>query len=457
LLIGVVCLGISTSAWAQRPKPKTGGSKVTGKTAPPAPKSKVATDLPPLDTEKLPAGYVPPREVPEQMKIDKPLPVPDLRSADFKKQNTAYQALLTKGTVKTDADKKLLRWGISIKLARMTLKENRDQLPKIRAEIVRDLGRTCGPLVPALELHDQFLAILCEEVDKLLDNHFVVRLNAMILLTEINWRDENHGQGQKEVACVLGEPPLTKVLSDPQQLEPVKIWAVKGLARIAAESTARADTRQRVVKALLTELASSKKHEWLQLRLVEAVGASGVVEVEKRPQVVQDLAKVMVDPDRHWMVRSEAAYQIARLPLDSVRELKVNLLAVEMVRLGEQMAIAYEKNSKEFYWKDCFFKLYLAFTPLNGDEKSKKYGLREQVTQNPSLSSYKDIVQQSYEKLLPLVQKVLGGKVDVKISDQLKSIKEWLGNNQPKDLRIVPNEEPIITTQPRDKPNPQAG
>jgi hypothetical protein len=121
------------------------------------------------------------------------------------------------------------------------------------------------------------------------------------------------------------------------------------------------------------------------------------------------------------------------------------------------MALAYEKKPKEFYWKDCFFKLYLAFTPANADEKAKKHGLREQVAQNAALASYKEIVQQSYDKILPLVQKVLGGKTDVKISDQLKIIKEWLGNNQPKDLRITPTEEPIITNQPREAPNPQAG
>ncbi|HEY2252442.1 MAG TPA: hypothetical protein VGH74_15320, partial [Planctomycetaceae bacterium] len=202
--------------------------------------------------------------------------------------------------------------------------------------------------------------------------------------------------------------------------------------------------RSRIVDTLVAQMnASGKEYKWYQFRLAEGLGKLNVVQnQDKRPFVPQALARVLVDTDRPWLVRSEAAQSLGRLPYDS--NLDVGLLAYEIARLAQQMTEAYNKQPSLAIWKLCFMKVYGAFKPLEDDDSSKqKRGLLAQVESRPVLSTYKKTVQESFDLVLPLVVKVVGDDKEVDVL--LANLKKWLDQNTPKNFKIHEGEDPIIS------------
>jgi len=413
-----------------------------------APAAATQTEKP---SAELPPGYKPPREIPPQFEIKDEWPV-----EDFRKLQGRYQQLIFRGEIKTDEERNLIRQGIRWRLAPMTLAENRSNLPALRNLLMSDLKRASSAAGAPMTARDEFLRILVEELDKLLSNHFVVRLNAAIILSELNSREEDSRTNQREVPLFTAARPLLKVLGDDTQPDAVRLWAVKGISRIAPAEGVPTDLRFQIIEALLEELRSSKTRTvWYQRRVAEGLGSAGAVEDrQRRPVVVQELAKVMVDPERHWLVRAVAARSIGRLPLEN--GINVSLLAVEVARLGQQMAQAYQQSPKQPFWRSAFWNLYLAFHWRDEVEKAQRIGLLEQVAQKSALSSHRKTVEEAYQNVVPLVSGVLNDQPTF-VADKLKPLADWLGTNQPKDFRIAPTEEPIISNQPREEPNPQAG
>jgi hypothetical protein len=238
-----------------------------------------------------------------------------------------------------------------------------------------------------------------------------------------------------------------EMVKDGKQLTAVRAWGVKGLVRLAMLPEVNAQLRGQIVDVLVAQVKSSgKEYKWYQWRLVEGLGRINVVHnQDKRPYVPQALAQVLADTERPWLVRAEAAQSLGRLPYDS--NIDVGLLAYEMAQLAQQMTEAFNKQSSNAIWKLCFMKVYGGFKPLDDEDGSKqKRGLLVQVETRPALSAYKKTVQESFELVLPLVAKVVG---DDKENDVLlANLKKWLDQNAPKNLRIHPEEDPIIS-----KPN----
>ena len=118
-----------------------------------------------------------------------------------------------------------------------------------------------------------------------------------------------------------------------------------------------------------------------------------------------------------------------------------------MARLAQQMTEAFNKQPKLALWKLCFMKVYGGFKPLEDEDSSKqKRGLLAQVDSRPALSTYKKTVQESFDLVLPLVVKVVGDPEGIDVS--LANLKRWLDLNAPKNFKIHPEEDPIIS-----KPN----
>jgi hypothetical protein len=161
--------------------------------------------------------------------------------------------------------------------------------------------------------------------------------------------------------------------------------------------------------------------------------------------VPQALAQVLADTERPWLVRAEAAQSLGRLPYDS--NIDVGLLAYEIAQLAQQMTEAFNKQPKVPIWKLCFMKVYGGFKPLEEEDGTRqKRGLLAQVESRPALSAYKKTVQESFDLVLPLVIKVVGDPEGIDVS--LANLKKWLDTNAPKNFKIHPDEDPIIS-----KPN----
>ncbi|NOX55155.1 MAG: hypothetical protein GXP27_12110, partial [Planctomycetes bacterium] len=275
--------------------------------------------------------------------------------------------------------------------------------------------------------------------------NFLVRLNALLLLTELNSKDGNLMKGIPPVPYVPAGRVFLGVLNDPAQHEALRIPAVKGLARICLYGgLPRNDKlRAQVVDTFVRELSRKDIHWWYRKVLIEGLGASGVLYGSDRgtaPIVAQTLAEHLADPKRAWEVRAAAARALARAPLDN--KINIDPIIYAIVNLGHQMAQQYNKKPSPFPWLNCYLDLYFAFKPISPDEKTSDG--RKTAGFMASAGSNKK-VQEAYNQLVPIIRYVLRVQGQRRIpKDRVAALANWLKNNQPGSFSIVPDGKPIV-------------
>jgi hypothetical protein len=406
-----------------------------------------------IDNERLPPGYKVPQEPPEaftttnEWVVESPFAGEKEGSKKIERAQLAkYRIILEAGEFKdVEKDKEfvasIMRW----KLSRLTHKDMRETAEDWREKIKKDLANNPRPITNPKTVRKFLLKVVADEAPKLFEYHAIARLNGAILLAELSEVNEAEAEGRNPaVPCTRGAAPLMEMVKDSAQLTSIRVWGVKGLVRLATLPEVNSQIRGQIVDTLVAQLnASGKEHQWYQMRLVEGLGKISVIHnQDKRPFVPQALARVMTDIERPWLVRSEAAQSLGRLPYDS--NIDLGLLAYEMARLAQQMTEAFNKQPKLSIWKLCFMKVYGGFKSLEDDEGAKvKRGLLAQVETRPALSTYRKTVQESFELVLPLVVKVVGDDKETEVS--LANLKKWLDLNAPKNFQIHPEEEPIVS------------
>lgn len=318
---------------------------------------------------------------------------------------------------------------------RMSMKSHRSEIHDMRAELMRQIQfhARSGPG------REEFLKqIVARATDLLEGTNYYVRLNAVIVLSQLNLDD---GDPRREIppkAYVPAAEPLLTVVNSDNQHVTLKINAVNGLTHIATHSQISNLDKLKFSKAFVAELQRPNIHYWYQWRLVEGLGKVGIaIDLQANPQrpfVVQALGEILVDKKRDWLVRSEAARSIGRLPLSP--NIHVSMLAVEMLNLGRQMAVAYNKNPAGFNRKDCFFRLMLAFDDRLGPQPT---GLIEKFGGTPE-------VRKAYEEVTYMVKHIYNTDRPIPFSaESLQKWDEWLKENKPQNYRVAPNEEPLLT------------
>ncbi len=444
-----------------QPNPKTKKGKAATKS------TEVEID-PALKRDKtaLPPGYkIPPEKLPD-VDVKKEIPIPakvtDSKAEGYKEWRAhldkmkQYKDLLRKGNF-TDAklEREKLRYGIKYKLARMTQlgilfpsDEDREKVQKvqvdgkkpeapesigaIRDDLLGDLKDT-NAFNGGMEIRDAFLDLLCEEGPKLFDNNYYVRFNIALLLSTINNRDQDKIKGvNDDVPCFKALRPLLDLVNDPKQHPMYKVHPVQALARMCRNKNCSTDDRFAIIESLIKQMAGAKTQpEWYGWRLAENLAMLGDPNDRTRqPVVVTALVNVLKDAGFSYRIRSQAAHSLGRIPLEGYR--KTDEIAIEMLRLGEQMALEYEKSKTNSMWKLYFTYLYLGFQPRDAVERGEKKGLLLQVESKPALAATKTVVTEAYQHFLPLAQNVLGGRASAPIPDQLRKIKVWLdGKGKP--------------------------
>ncbi len=422
-----------------------------------------AADKPPAAQPAGPElpGFSPPRAIPEIMRISKPLLTAAeereyLRSADGR----GFASALRTGKRSRSADQ-MIRKGVRYRLYKMTMKKNQGALHKIREELLRDL-KGAGLLEKKLEAKVSFREFVVQEVtaraEELLDNNFHVRLQAVIVLAQLNLLEEDRRNKQPAVAFTPAAEVLLKVVVDKDQPQAMKIQAVKGLKRIALLGRPDNDLKFRIADNLVEQLTDENLHYWYQMRLAEALGAIDLFlhRNTQTPFIVDALSKVVVDRKRHWIVRCQAARSLGRAHLvpqgtggRAGGKVNVRLIAYQIADLGRQMADGYNKNPRAFYWKDCYFKLYLAFQPLDDGEKRRHAGLlmRMEQIKDPRFAADKQLVKDAYQAVvLPLARDVLKPNAPARLpKEMLNEIDEWLLKKKPPNVRIWPGLDPLIS------------
>jgi hypothetical protein len=326
---------------------------------------------------------------------------------------------------------------------RLTMSRYRHNLAKVRHSLNLDI-RKAGSTQTNATTRRTFRQFLLQEVvnrcTELLDGNRAVRINAVIVLGNLNLVEEDRAKGVRAVAFAPAMLPLLKVLQDPDQPSDVKICAVVSVLHITALGDLDKGQELTIAELLATELKNKESYWWYQWRLAEALGYIDVaVDGENKPFIIQTLAEIMMDPKRHWIVRAGAARALGRARMNA----GVNLRKVvyEIAQLAHDMAIAYNENPEQSYWKSCFWDVYLAFKPLNDQERQDfQAGLLTRY----AADAY---VKGAYDQVVALAESVLKPGMQEIPDKNLASLDAWLKKNRPDNQRIAPGLPPLSRIQ----------
>jgi len=443
-----MCLGIALSVistqnilWAQpRPNnaPAAGGLNRSKPAAPNqkgAAKKAAAAPLPDPAVDPnggLPANFQPPPAPPEMMTLEAPL-LTEAQQENWKKIRSRYSSLVRGSSdLSSAADKKLLEEGLTYRLYIMTLKDQLDrrELHDRRLELTSTDLQTAGKLLKPQDVR-KFRQTIMETIvrltEPLLQNNFYVRMQAVILLGELDLIAEDTTRNLKHETYTPACELLVKVLSDPDQPEAIKIAAARSIIRLLRYGPAGVELRHKVATTLVSEFNRPGTHFWYQMRLAEALSTIDIsLDLQTRkPIMVTALQSAVRDNKRDVRVRAEAARSLGRIPLDP--QVDLSALMRDIMELAQQMAAAQQQTPEQPIWKQAFFDLYLAFHHLDAADKNADKKIDGGLLNNPSTSA---MAKQTYPMIVPMVNDVLNDR-QIKAPD-VQKVQEWLTQNAPK-------------------------
>jgi hypothetical protein len=419
---------------AGAPKKKVLPSKPVPGAKTGAPKSKEAAMPADMSPDKLPAGYEPPLPAHELMLLDLPLMSAEELTAN-RKLIGKYAQKLRRGEYQTKEDKELIDKGLRYRLYVMTTKDQERDLHKRREELTQQDLRNAGGLIAKADQQLTFRKYVLGEVLKLvepmLDNSFYVRIQAVTLLGELELVPADPTKNIKVETYTPACELLLKVLDSPDQPPAVKIAAARSLVRLCKFSGVNlppVEMRHRIAKSALAELAKTDTHYWYQMRLIEVLSALDVAfDLQtKKPFIVTAMQSILNDPQRDWHARAEAAWALGRVPFDS--SVDVPGVIRDVMQFTHDLAKAAQQSPSEPRWKTCLFKVYLAFQPLNTDDREATRRTRGGLLNSP-LSAAQTQAQQVYPLIVPIVNTVLNDKPIV--AKMISDIDAWLQKAKP--------------------------
>ncbi|MBX3449416.1 MAG: hypothetical protein KF777_07650 [Planctomycetaceae bacterium] len=427
----------ATPSWGQAPvggapKSKTPAATKPAPKAPSAPTTKTpAAASQPADPSALPPGYVPPKVPADLALMEQPIATPD-EIESLKRSINAFKSALNKGEAAGAAGKDLIRKGIRYRLALMTLKANRDQIGTFREDLtVREL-QSAGRLLRKADETTEFRRLVMQEVvdqsRELLQNNLYVRIQAALILGELNLTEADPKKGLTTVGFGPAIDPLVDVILDPNQPESVKIVAVNGIYRQLRTSQPEAKLKIKLADALVKEFSRTDTHFWYQWRLAAAISALDVsLDFNREPFVANALIQAVGDDKRQWIVRAEAAHALGRVPLEPSVNFDRLLFSIGQMAHGLGVARnADEKGNGALDWARCFRQLYLAFQPLDAKDMTADGKLKAGLLNRPTNQA---ATRELYQQILPIVNAGLNGE---KIPDPaLAALDAWVKKNTP--------------------------
>jgi hypothetical protein len=434
--------GLSTTLAQPAPKPKPAGqTKGTQKAASPAATPEVVQ---PEETNKeLPKDFVPPGPTHPHFLIKETWdfnPFKDKRDQSIQSQK--FRSMLSLGSFAAGednrkADIRIVQDNIRWRLSQFTLEENRETIQELRLKILTDLRINGRKGDANREVRQEIIDTILREVPELMKYHFIARLNGAILLSELNEFESDGNAQTPAVPLTAAHELLIKILGDASQLEAVRLYGIIGLGRIlTGVPELKLATRYKIVDALVAQVDPSQKQApWYQFRLMDAIGACGTLENQNRELVVpQALGRVLADATRPRHVRVEAAYSLARLPLNEKIDLKQ--VANEVAWLAHEGGEEYFKVlpvSTEA--RVTMLKLYVVFKPIEESEKNR--GLLVQAEKKAQLKKYKPDLDDVYKKVLPVVRATAIQKNPKEAAKALEGLATFLKANPRQDKSFV--------------------
>ena len=323
----------------------------------------------------------------------------------------------------------------------LSMRKYRNELSD-RAKKLFTALRSAGDDQANAQLRNSFRGFVLQEItarlQELLDGHLLVRIQAVNILGQLNLVEPKPASGVDAVAYKPALDLLLQVIQDPNQPDSVKVVAVgdivdrkSGIQNMIATLNLDAAERLEIAQALVKEIKRPEVNPWYQIRAIEALCLVDLaVDGDNEPFIVQLLAEIIKDEKLPWDVRATAAYAFGRVRVNGPG---VNLDAIvyEIARLAQQMVVEADKQPGRL-WPNRFFRVYLAFRPLNVEERERlEAGLLTRYAPNAT-------VQGAYRAIIPVVNHFLG-KNAAQVIPAAKSapLDTWLKDNKPVNPQIA--------------------
>ena len=402
------------------------------------------------------------------MELDKEM-LPADAEADFKRFATKYRNAMYSGAA-NKADEDFIRRGIRYRVLNLSLRKHRDNLKAVKDRLDRDLN-VAGQLInqaAAFKKHREFvLEEVVRNCEALLDNNFIVRFYAVMILTELELVPGQAGQEPEPYPGPYQR--LLKVLEDPDGFIELRLQALRGLKRYLQYDKTDARIQMEIAAGVVNELdrlgrLPEKRQSvtgvtWYQVALCKCLAQLKTPREfggQRRAIAVESLQRALADRKRHWLVRSAAAYSLGRVAMDA--QIRPDPIAVSIAELCHEMTVAVNAAVKQAredkppggmpaFWKKAFFEIYLAFHHRDQSELERKHGL---LNRTPSAK-----VQAAYGKVLPVVQQVLSHdppvteEVTKALTEALKALDEWLQQNRVGDIPRLNSRRVNTAARPR--------
>jgi len=201
----------------------------------------------------------------------------------------------------------------------------------------------------------------CTELVNDPNYHPAVRVNAMLMIGDLNQRDTTTF-GEDPVPLPAAIPLLLQALADENQVDAVKVAALWGIIRHVTLGVADPNVLDSQIVPAMIQLATSKVesgrsaegHGWMRARAIEALVAAGVLGDQQDPaRVPKLLATIVAEKEAQMFTRCVAARALGKLPYPdglavdpvavatALSELAVEATSAELERAkNEALAVA---------------------------------------------------------------------------------------------------------------------
>ncbi len=336
---------------------------------------------------------------------------------------------------------------IRIQILQMSLEEKREDLPAIRKTVKQHFAMRLSQAA-----RDLILSETVKNSKMLLKYPLPVRLNAVMLIAELNQTSANIAKSLPAIPYEGKTETLLAVIRDAEQHQAVKIVAVNGLYRLCKDSSIKVSLRKKIGVAVVQELKKPESDPWYKRVCMEALSVvDDLYDARRKPYIIQALCEILIDNQQHWQVRAVAAYSLGRVKMDG--QINLPLINHEIARYTHELGMQFNRKPKEYYWKICVFRVYSAYRKVN----ERDVALLDRVKGAP-LSKHSANVRATYDHILPIVNDVYSrpnplpkSKVSPIPDDKLKALKDFIEKNVPASFAVAPGSTPLRKTAAPEK------
>jgi hypothetical protein len=185
------------------------------------------------------------------------------------------------------------------------------------------------------QVHDELNSVTLDFMERVVNDNYhpVVRVNAMLMIADLNETDPNGAPWKKAM------PALLKAASDPKMIDGVRVEALRGLLRhaksgIAPESRAQVTTAMLAIIDKHTPPAGGTQdgHDWICRRAIDVLTALG--DAGPNGAVPQSLITIVNDPATSVSIRCAAAEALGMLKVTAPNGVDAAALAKSLGKLA---------------------------------------------------------------------------------------------------------------------------